>query len=129
MAGRHKKAPKDTFYRDLGSAIRLARVAAGKSQADVAAHLDLSFQQVQKYEKGANRIPVEELVSLAAYLEVPITSLIDDSGSDARFKSIAEKFRAKGFNTLLESWVAIKDQPMRAAILEVIRSAAALNRR
>lgn len=129
MAGKHKKKTGETFYNELGRAIRLARVAAGKSQADVAAHLDLSFQQVQKYEKGANRIPVEELVSLAAYLEVPITYFVDASGTDAQFKSIAEKFRGKGFNTLLESWGAIKDQPMRAAILELIRCAAALSKR
>lgn len=129
MAGKHKKKPEDTFYHDLGRAIRLARVAAGKSQADVAAHLDLSFQQVQKYEKGANRIPVEELVNLAAYLEVPITYFTDPSSTDVQFRSIAEKFRAKGFNTLLESWGAIRDQPMRAAILQMIKCAAALSKR
>lgn len=129
MAGRPKKAPDNSFYRDLGSAIRLARVAAGKSQSDAAAHLDLSFQQIQKYEKGVNRIPVEELVSLAAFFEVPVMDLIDPSGKDAQFKSIADKFRAKGFATLLESWAAIKDQHMRAAILDFIRSAAAFTRR
>jgi len=129
MAGRRKKAPDNSFYRDLGSAIRLARVAAGKSQADAAAHLDLSFQQIQKYEKGVNRIPIEELVSLASFFEVPVVDLIDPSGKDAQFKSIADKFRAKGFSTLLESWLAIKDQHMRAAILDFIRSAAAFTRR
>jgi transcriptional regulator with XRE-family HTH domain len=129
MAGRQKKAPDDSFYRDLGSAIRLARIAAGKSQSDAAAHLDLSFQQIQKYEKGVNRIPVEDLVSLADFLEVPVIDLIDASGNNEQFKSIADKFRAKGFSTLLESWGAIKDQHMRAAILDFIKSAAAFSRR
>jgi transcriptional regulator with XRE-family HTH domain len=128
MAGKHKKHPGEIFYRDLGRAIRLARVAAGKSQADVAGHLDLSFQQLQKYEKGTNRIPVQELVSLADYLEVPLLDLVD-SGTDAEFKALAGKFRAKGFQTLLESWGAIKDQPMRAAILHMIKCAAAMSRR
>ncbi len=70
---------------------------------------------------------MQELVRLAAYLEVPVTSLIDSG--DTHLKSIAEKFRPKGFNMLLESWGAIKDQPMRAAILELIRSAGSLSRR
>jgi transcriptional regulator with XRE-family HTH domain len=128
MAGKPKSKPEDNFYCDLGCAIRLARVAAGKSQADVAEHLDLSFQQLQKYEKGKNRIPVQELVSLAAYLEVSLLDLVD-SETDDEIKAHAGKFRAKGFQTLLESWGAIKDQPMRAAILHMIKCAAALSRR
>ena len=129
MAGRHtKKKPEDTFYSDLGSAIRLARVTVGKSQTEVAEHLDLTFQQVQKYESGKNRIPVQELVSLAAYLEVPVPYLVGSPGVDAGFKSFAEKFRANGFHTLLESWAAIKDQPMRAAVINLVKRAAALTR-
>jgi transcriptional regulator with XRE-family HTH domain len=129
MAGRHtKKKPEDTFYSDVGSAIRLARVTAGKNQAEVAEHLDLTFQQVQKYESGKNRIPVQELVSLAAYLEVSVAYLIGSPGGDAGLRSFAEKFRASGFHTLLESWAAIKDQPMRAAVINLVKRAAALNR-
>jgi len=129
MAGRHnKKKPGDTFYCDLGSAIRLARVAAGKSQTDVAEHLDLTFQQVQKYESGKNRIPVQELVSLAAYFEVPLAYFVGSPDGDAAFRSFAEKFRANGFHALLESWAAIKDQPMRAAIINLVKRAAALSR-
>jgi len=129
MAGRHRKTTDHTFYGNLGRAIRLARVAAGRSQADVAEHLDCSPQQFQKYEKAANRIPVEELVRLAAYLDVPLSDLVDSSATDAGFKALAGKFRAKGFQTLLESWGAIKDQPMRAAILHMIKCAAVLSRR
>lgn len=129
MAGKHnKKKPENTFYRDLGSAIRLARVAAGKSQAEVAEHLDIAFQQLQKYESGKNRIPVQELVRLAAYLEVPLAYFVGPPGTDAGFKSFAEKFRANGFHALLESWAAIKDKPMRDAIINLIKRAAALSR-
>jgi transcriptional regulator with XRE-family HTH domain len=129
MAGRHnKKKPEDNFYCDLGSAIRLARVTAGKSQTEVAEHLDLTFQQVQKYESGKNRIPVQELASLAAYLDVPLAYLVGSAGSDGAFKSFAEQFRANGFHTLLESWAAIKDQPMRAAVINLVKRAAALSR-
>jgi transcriptional regulator with XRE-family HTH domain len=128
MAGKPKKTPEVSFYGELGRAIRLARIAAGKTQVDIAEHLDLSFQQVQKYEKGTNRIPIQELVSLAAYLEVPISSLINSSKTDAEFKSAAQKLRAKGLHTLLESWGAIKDQSMREAILHLAKCAAGLKR-
>jgi len=130
MAGKHKykEAPEDRFYKELGNRLRLARAAAGKSQADVAEHLECSFQQLQKYEKGTNRIPIRELDRLAAYLDVPLTHLVDSSGGDAAFNSLTDKLSAKGFHTLLESWAAIKDQPMRAAILQMVKCAAALSR-
>lgn len=129
MAGKPRKAAEvDDFYADLGNALRLARVAAGKSQIDAAGHLDVSFRQVQKYEKGINRIPVQELLKLAEYLEVPLSNLIDSSAND-EFTSLADKLTAKGFHTLLESWGAIKDQAMRSAILHLVNCAAALNRR
>jgi transcriptional regulator with XRE-family HTH domain len=130
MSGRHaKKKPEDTFYRDLGRAIRLARVNAGKSQAEVAEHLDdLAFQQLQKYESGKNRIPVKELVRLAAFLEVSVAYLVGSPDGDAEFKSFAEKFRANGFHALLESWAAIKDKPMRDAIINLVKRAATLSR-
>ena len=129
MAGRHKKKiPEDTFYRDLGSSIRLARVAAGKTQAAVAAHLDVSSQQVQKHEKGTNRIPVRELVSLAEYLDVSISYLVGADSADEELRSLAGDFRADGFYTLLESWAEIKDQQMRTTLLNLVKGMAALSR-
>ena len=63
MARTHKKRlPEGPFYRDLGRNVRIARSAAGKSQSEVAEFLDVTFQQVQKYENGKNRIPVDGLV-------------------------------------------------------------------
>jgi len=128
MPGKSKRLPDGPFYRELGRNLRVARSASGKSQIEIAEHLDLTFQQVQKYEKGTNRIPVDRLITLAAYLEVPLAYLIGSPGTDAGFKSFAEKFRANGFHALLESWAAIKDQSMRAAIINLVRRAAALSR-
>jgi len=64
MAGKAKKAPETVdFYRKLGSAIRFARITAGKTQSEAADEIGVSFQQLQKYEKGSNRIPIEQLVA------------------------------------------------------------------
>lgn len=64
---------KGPFYHELGRRLLVARIAAGKTQRDVAAHLDVSFQQIQKYENGANRIPIHRLLSVANFLEVPLS--------------------------------------------------------
>jgi transcriptional regulator with XRE-family HTH domain len=63
MAQNRRRLPEGPFYRDLGRMIRLTRVAVGKSQLETAAHLAISFQQLQKYEHGTNRTPVDRLLS------------------------------------------------------------------
>src|SRR5712664_4069439 len=129
MARNHKKRlPEGPFYRDLGRNVRTARSAAGKSQGEVAEFLEVSFQQVQKYEKGTNRIPLDRLVSLAGYLEVPLVQFIDPSESDSEFQSLASKFSDKEFRALMEAWVVLKDRAARAALINLIKSMANLNR-
>ena len=123
-----KRLPEGPFYRDLGRNVRTARSAAGKSQSEVAEFLDLTFQQVQKYENGTNRIPIDRLVSLAGYLEVPLLQFIDPTESDSEFQSLASQFSDKEFHTLMEAWGTLKDRPARAALINLVKCMAALNR-
>ena len=129
MARNHKKRlPEGPFYRDLGRNVRTARSAAGKSQSEVAEFLDVTFQQVQKYENGKNRIPLDRLVGLADFLEVPLSQFIDPSDSDTQFHSLASQFSDKEFHTLLEAWGTLKDRPARAALINVVKCMANLSR-
>lgn len=121
-----KRLPETSFYRDLGRNLRVARSASGKSQGDIAEHLDVTFQQVQKYENGTNRIPVDRLVSLAAYLEIPLLQLIAPSEKDSRFQSLAAQFGAKEFHRFMEAWGAIKDGQVKARVLNLIERLAEL---
>ena len=123
-----KRLPEGPFYRDLGRNLRTARSAAGKSQSEVADFLDLTFQQVQKYENGTNRIPIDRLVSLAGYLEVPLLQFIDPSDGDSEFQSLAAQFSTKEFHTLMEAWVVLKDRPARAALINLVKCMANLSR-
>lgn len=121
-----KRLPEGPFYKDLGRNLRTARSAAGKSQSEVAEFLDLTFQQIQKYENGTNRIPIDRLVSLAGYLEVPLLQFIDPSDGDSEFQSLAEQFGDKEFHALMEAWGTLKDRPMRAALLNLVKRMADL---
>jgi transcriptional regulator with XRE-family HTH domain len=121
MSRKTKRLPEGPFYRELGRNIRVARSAAGKSQTDVAEHLDVAFQQLQKYENGTNRIPVDRLVSLASYLEVPLVQFIAPSARDSEFQTLADQFSAKEFHTLMETWGAIKDRALRTALLNLVK--------
>jgi transcriptional regulator with XRE-family HTH domain len=61
----------------VGSCVRLRRMALGKSQSWLANAVGLTFQQVQKYEKGTNRIGSSRLQQFANLLDVPISFFFD----------------------------------------------------
>jgi transcriptional regulator with XRE-family HTH domain len=126
-----KRLPEGPFYRDLGRNLRAARSVSGKSQANVAEYLDVTFQQIQKYEAGTNRIPVDRLVNLSDFLDVPLSHFVAPSGhsdGESALLSLIEQFEGKEFKTLLESWTAIKDRHARAALLNLMKCMAARNR-
>ena len=126
MAKTSKRMPEGPFYRELGRNLRAARVASGKNQTEIAEHLDVTFQQVQKYENGSNRIPVDRLVRLAAYLELPLLQLIAPSDSDSEFQTLAAKFGGKELHTFMEAWGKIKDKSLRAGLLNLAKRMADL---
>lgn len=61
----------------VGSRIRLRRTLLGKSQSVLADNLGLTFQQVQKYERGANRVGASRLYDLSKALSVPVSFFFD----------------------------------------------------
>jgi len=62
----------------VGARVRLRRMMIGMSQEKLGESLGLTFQQVQKYEKGANRIGASRLLTIASILDVPIEFLFED---------------------------------------------------
>ena len=70
----------------VGERIREARIACKKSQDDLGTALGVSFQQVQKYEKGTNRVSLVRIQQIAEALNKPVAFFIADNG-DARSKA------------------------------------------
>lgn len=126
MPRKSKGLPETAFYRELGFNLRAARGAAGKSQREIAEHLGATYQQVQKYENGTNRIQIFDLISLAAYLEVPLSQFIAPSDGDSEFQSLAAQFSAREFHRLMKAWGNIKDHPARATLLDLVEYMAGL---
>jgi transcriptional regulator with XRE-family HTH domain len=62
---------------ELGETIRAHRLIAGMSQGDLAGRLGVSFQQVQKYENGTNRVGAGRLPQIAEIFDIPIGALFD----------------------------------------------------
>jgi transcriptional regulator with XRE-family HTH domain len=75
MAGPKARNPTDLH---VGERVRMYRVKAGISQTALGRHLGITFQQIQKYEKGANRIGASRLHQISEILNIPIALLFDD---------------------------------------------------
>ena len=66
------------FNRHLGSKLRMRRLALGLTQTKVAQAINVTFQQIQKYEKGTNGVSSIRLLQLSNYLKVPINYFFED---------------------------------------------------
>ena len=66
------------FNRHLGSKLRMRRLALGLTQTKVAQAINVTFQQIQKYEKGTNGVSSNRLMQLSQFLKVPIIYFFED---------------------------------------------------
>lgn len=77
-------APKNPNDAIVGGNVKTLRTVAGLTQTDLANNLDLTFQQIQKYEKGFNRIGAGRMLDIANYLGCSIMDLYAGTGADQR---------------------------------------------
>jgi transcriptional regulator with XRE-family HTH domain len=75
-----KKSP-DPVDIEVGRRIRIQRMARGMSQTELGKRIGVTFQQVQKYEKGANRVGAGRLTRIATVLEVAVSTFFGTSGA------------------------------------------------
>ena len=77
----------------VGTRVRLRRMLLGMSQEKLGEHLGLTFQQVQKYEKGVNRIGASRLFDLARVLGVPVQFFYDEATGGHRRNTRCPRLR------------------------------------
>ena len=69
---------EETFNAHLGRKLRMRRLSLGLTQTKVANAINVTFQQIQKYEKGTNGVSSSRLIQLSNFLKVPITYFFED---------------------------------------------------
>ena len=116
----------------VGNRVRQRRTLLGLSQEKLAAALDLTFQQVQKYERGANRIGAGRLFQLSRALDVPVTYFFDElDGGEARADGLAEPPAApydsdpmsqRETLLLVRAYYSIPDPAVRRRMLDLMKS-------
>lgn len=124
----------------VGSRVRLRRMLLGISQEKLGERLGLTFQQVQKYEKGVNRIGASRLFDLSTVLGVPIQFFFEDApAAEARVQpvlgfaegpadaNIIEFLSTREGLELNKAFSRINDAKTRRAILELVRALAGVD--
>ena len=131
--GREKKEGLNEVDVFVGQRLRELRMLAGLSQSDVASALGLTFQQLQKYERGFNRVSASRLYKLAQFFRVPVSVFFEglEQRASARETAGAEGEEAEGTLRSREALMLaryfqnIRDPQVRGAIRELAERCAA----
>src|SRR5215469_15304200 len=104
----------------VGRNVRIWRMAKGLSQAQLAHRLGVTFQQIQKYEVGANRIGTGRLFKAAAVLGVPIAALLQGAdGADHTAGLLSLVADSRSFR-LAHAFAAIRNSALRLALVGLV---------
>jgi transcriptional regulator with XRE-family HTH domain len=135
QAGQVAKKVPNPIDRHVGSRVRMRRMMLGMSQEKLGDALGLTFQQVQKYEKGANRIGASRLQQISQILQVSVSFFFEGAPSQ-------RSERAEGFGeapspayvsdflatsdglALTKAFVRIKDAKLRRRIVDLVEQIA-----
>lgn len=111
----------------VGSRVRLRRKLLGMSQARLGAALGITFQQVQKYEKGTNRIGASRLQHMAEVLHVPVPFFFDGApgprnvarkADPARY--VSDFLNAEDSHALANAFMRLPSGPLRRSIVVMV---------
>jgi transcriptional regulator with XRE-family HTH domain len=124
-----RKAPNPTD-RHVGNRVRMRRMLLKMSQETLASGLGLTFQQVQKYEKGANRIGASRLQQISNILQVPVTFFFEGVPQSTAhaddINMLASDFLATSDGlALMTAFAQIKDPGIRQRIVQLVEGIAA----
>jgi transcriptional regulator with XRE-family HTH domain len=107
----------------VGRNVRIRRMAKGFSQTQLAKRLGITFQQVQKYEKGRNRIGAGRLARIAQVLDAPLSTLLDHAGGETEAAPLAFIADRRALR-LAQASDAIDDAPIRLSFVELVEELA-----
>jgi transcriptional regulator with XRE-family HTH domain len=112
----------DPIDQHVGGQLRLRRAQSGMTQTELGAKVGLSFQAVQKYETGENRISASRLYQLARILDVPLAFFFDGLDETGRREDVVEtsELTRKQASMVLGAYYGIKDPRLRSACLLIM---------
>ncbi len=108
----------------VGGRVRMRRMMLGMTQTDLGKVLELTFQQVQKNEIGANRIASSRLYQLSHILDVPVTYFFEGLGETTPARPANDVMVKTETLKLVKAYYRISDPAVREALLHMTKSMA-----
>jgi transcriptional regulator with XRE-family HTH domain len=122
MAGK-PQALADPVDIAVGARIRVLRKVRGLSQQALADAAGVTFQQIQKYERGANRVSASMLSRIARTLETPVSEMFGDGpGASGMIDEVANLLSEPGALELLRAYSHLPKGPPRSALVDFVRT-------
>src|SRR5215212_4366143 len=128
------KEPQDVD-RHVGSRVRMQRMLVGVSQEKLGEACGITFQQIQKYEKGMNRMGASRLHQIARILQVPVEFFYEGAPSEAGSGGLTSADRSSRSMTdflgtsegleLVKAFMAVKDAKVRRRIVDLTKAVGA----
>lgn len=124
----------------VGSRVRLRRTLLGLSQEKLGEAVGLTFQQIQKYERGANRIGASRMFDLSQVLDVPVSFFYDDMSTEVKNRDAVDEeghhvdvelekdpLSRRETLELVRAYYKVSSSPVRKRVFELVKSLAKMN--
>tara|TARA_B100000579_G_C22279099_1_gene597446 strand:+ start:177 stop:557 length:381 start_codon:yes stop_codon:yes gene_type:complete len=117
---------EENFNVHLGRKLRMRRLSLGLTQTKVANAINVTFQQIQKYEKGTNGVSSSRLMQLAVFLKVPVNYFYEDyidsnKSSETTTGSVQEENPDLNYSFLIKIFSKLS-QTQKSKVLQILRN-------
>ena len=122
---------EENFNIHLGKKLRMRRLSLGLTQTKVAQAINVTFQQIQKYEKGTNGVSSSRLMQLSSFLKVPITYFFEDFRDYNANNQTNNQTRVEGDDlnySFLSKTFSSLSRSQKEKILQVLKNTVAYER-
>jgi len=118
---------EENFNNHLGRKLRLRRLSLGLTQTKVAEAINVTFQQIQKYEKGTNGVSSARLMQISQFLKVPITFFYEEYKDYKQFESHERKSEDLNYSFLTKTFSSLS-QSEKEKILQILKNTESLEK-
>ena len=110
------------FNTHLGKKLRMRRLSLGLTQTKVANAINVTFQQIQKYEKGTNGVSSSRLMQLASFLKVPVNYFYEDYPENKSGETIPQDETQDLNYSFLVKIFSKLSQTQKAKVVQILRN-------
>ena len=115
----------ENFNIHLGKKLRIRRLSLGLTQTKVADAINVTFQQIQKYEKGTNGVSSSRLMQLSQFLKVPITYFYEDYANSQLSTTSVDSTEDLNYSFLIKTFGRLSEN-QKSKIVQILKNTGSL---